>query len=288
MGSPTPDRIMDRRQIVSILDVDSELGEAMDPKSRALAQRHALARLERLERGRWRAEDAGARHGLGLLVVDGLLLREVSLAGRHTAELLGPGDLFRPADEDAELDAVPVRTGWLVCEPARVAILDHRFTAIVGRWPELVDALFARAARRSRRLGVQLAITRVTRVDERLLIVLWHLAERWGRVRADGVHLPLSVTHDTLARLVGARRPSVTTGLGRLARLGMVERVRGGWVLHGDPQEHLARLESERGPEADEEDDHRPDARTAAPRATRPTRASATRPAPAAPRASAA
>ena len=52
----------------------------------------------------------------------------------------------------------------------------------------------------------------------------------------------------------------------------MVERVRGGWVLHGDPQDHLTRLESERGPEADEEDDQPADPGDAAPRATRPTR----------------
>jgi CRP/FNR family transcriptional regulator, cyclic AMP receptor protein len=237
---------MDRRQIVSILDVDPELGETMEPKSRALAQRHALARLERLERGGWRPDESTGQPGLGLLIIDGLLLREVSLAGRQTAELLGPGDLFQPSGEDADLDAVPVRTGWHVCEPVRVAVLDQRFTAIAGRWPQLVDGLFDRAARRSHRLGVQLTITRVTRVDERLLITLWQLAERWGRVRADGVHVPLAITHDTLARLVGARRPSVTTGLGRLTRLEMVERVRRGWVLHGDPQEHLARLETNR------------------------------------------
>jgi len=244
---------MDRRQIVSILDIDPELGDALEPRSRALAQRHALCRLERLERGGWRPDDVVGRNGMGLLIVEGLLLREVSLAGRQTAELLGPGDLFRPSEADADLDAVPVRTGWHICEPVRVAILDQRFTAIVGRWPELVDGLFQRASRRSRRLGVQLTISRVTRVDERLLIILWQLAERWGRVRSDGVHLPLAVTHDALARLVGARRPSVTTGLGRLTRLGMVERVLGGWVLHGDPQEHLAQLETEReGPEADE------------------------------------
>jgi CRP-like cAMP-binding protein len=264
---------MDRRQIVSILDVDPELGDAMEPRTRALAQRHALARLERLERGGWRPDETLGRHGLGLLIVDGLLLREVSLAGRQTAELLGPGDLFQPGEEDADLDAVPVRTGWHVCEPARVAVLDQRFTAIAGRWPELVDGLFLRAARRSRRLGVQLTISRVTRVDERLLIILWQLAERWGRVRADGVHLPLAVTHDTLARLVGARRPSVTTGLGRLARLEMVERIRGGWVLHGDPQEHLAQLEAEReagdGDERgdDEEEERR---RRASPNGARP------------------
>jgi hypothetical protein len=54
----------------------------------------------------------------------------------------------------------------------------------------------------------------------------------------------------------------------------MVERVRGGWVLHGDPQDHLARMEAERGPDADEEDDHPSDAGDAAARATRPTRRS--------------
>src|SRR3712207_9371562 len=112
MGSPNPDRIMDRRQIVSVLDVDSELGEAMDPKSRALAQRHALARLERLDRGRWRAEDAVGRHGPGVLVVDGLLLREGSLPRRHTPALLRPPDPFPPSDADADPDRVPGRTGW--------------------------------------------------------------------------------------------------------------------------------------------------------------------------------
>jgi len=247
---------MERRQIVSVLDVDPELGDAMEPERLALAHRHALARIERLERGTWRPRELIGNQGLGLLVVDGMILREVALAGRQTGELLGPGDLFRPADEGGELDAVPVRTSWHVCEPVRVAVLDQRFTAIVGRWPELVDALFLRSSRRSRRLAVQLTVSRVTRVDERLLIILWQLAERWGRVRADGVHVPLAVTHDTLARLVGARRPSVTTGLGRLTRLGMVERVRGGWVLHGNPQDHLAGFEAERDGNDDADDDH--------------------------------
>lgn len=218
----------------------------METERRALAHRHALARLERLDRGAWRPAETLGSSGLGLLIIDGLLIRDVALAGRQTAELLGPGDLFRPTDEGGDLDAIPIRSGWTVCEPARLAVLDQRFTAVAGRWPELIHALFLRSSRRSRRLGVQLAISRVTRVDERLLIILWQLAERWGRVRSDGVHVPLAVTHDTLSRLVGARRPSVTTGLGRLARLGMVERVRGGWVLHGDPQDHLTELDIER------------------------------------------
>src|SRR3954467_15125010 len=60
--------------------------------------------------------------------------------------------------------------------------------------------------------GVQLTVTHLVRVDERLLIVLWQLAERRGR-GSHGVRLPLAVTHDTLGRLVGARPPSVTATL---------------------------------------------------------------------------
>jgi hypothetical protein len=238
--------LADRRDIVSVLEVDPELGESLETEAAALARRHVLARVERAERGVWDPERTGewARTGVGLLIIDGLVLRELALVGRETAELLGPGDVLRPYDHDEGFEALPVHAEWHVCEPASFAVLDHRFGSVAGRWPELLDALLGRAMKRSRRLAVQLAISRVTRVDERLLIILWKLAERWGRVSPDGVRLPVAVTHETLARLVGARRPSVTTALGRLSRLGMVERVRGGWLLHGEAVEQLARLEA--------------------------------------------
>ena len=76
-------------------------------------------------------------------------------------------------------------------------------------------------------------------MDERLLVLMWSLAERWGRVGPDGVRLPLALPHRTLATLVGARRPSVTTALSGLARDGLVERTPDGWLLHGDPVDVL-------------------------------------------------
>ena len=72
-------------------------------------------------------------------------------------------------------------------------------------------------------------------MDDRLLVLLWAMAERWGRVAPQGVRLPLRLPHRTLATLVGARRPSVTTALSGLAREGLVERTQDGWLLHGDP-----------------------------------------------------
>ena len=51
---------------------------------------------------------------------------------------------------------------------------------LFGRWPDLVAALFARAIARSRSLLLNLAIGQLVGVDIRLLVLLWHIAERWG------------------------------------------------------------------------------------------------------------
>ena len=52
--------------------------------------------------------------------------------------------------------------------------------------------------------------------------------------------IPLRLTHEMLAALVAARRPSVTSALGRLADGGLLERRDGGWLLHRAAEDHLA------------------------------------------------
>jgi DNA-binding GntR family transcriptional regulator len=54
------------------------------------------------------------------------------------------------------------------------------------------------------------------------------------------VIVPLRLTHRTLAQLVGAQRPSVTTALGQLADdRRITRRDDGHWVLHGEPPPDL-------------------------------------------------
>jgi CRP-like cAMP-binding protein len=87
---------------------------------------------------------------------------------------------------------------------------------------------------------VSLAIAHQPRVDDRVLLTLWHVAERWGRVRPDGIVIPLPLPHRRLAGLVGAQRPSVTTAMGDLARAGALSKADdGAWVLHGSPPAEL-------------------------------------------------
>lgn len=236
---------MTQRPLISILDADPELGAGLTGDARELARRHAVAVVHALPSGPLdfpSPDSDSAAPAIGLLILDGLVARDVELARRSTTELLGQGDIMRPWDDEESLEPLPGSVSWSVLEPARVAVLDRRFAAVAGRWPTMLDTVMNRAIRRSRQLSVQRAIAQVPRVDARVLVLLWLLADRWGRVSPQGVRVPLALTHETIGKLVGARRPSVTTALGVLSRRGLVERTEGGWLLHGDPQDALPEL----------------------------------------------
>jgi hypothetical protein len=231
-----------RPQLISIVDADADLAELLDPAEAERARHEALTRVRSLSPGRWEVESAleADVHHRGFLVVDGLLSREVEVLGRRCVELIGPGDVMRPWRWDDEGSHVRAEIGWTVLEPTRLAVLDHRLVVRMNPWPQLGVELFNRGTRRAHHLAVALAIVHHQRVDDRLMLTLWHLAERWGRVHTDGVVVPLPLSHQRLADLVGVRRTSVTTAMGELARAGAVSRRENGdWVLHGQPPEQL-------------------------------------------------
>src|SRR3954452_7744478 len=88
--------------------------------------------------------------------------------------------------------------------------------------------------RRARWLSFRLAMKEIMRVEGRILILLWAMSERWGVVTPRGVHVKLRLTHEALGKLVGARRPSVTTAIGALTAAGELERMADGYRLYGD------------------------------------------------------
>ena len=122
------------------------------------------------------------RHHRGFLLLDGLLTREVEVLGRRCVELLGPGDVLRPWQWDEEGSHVRAEVGWRVLEPTDLAVLDHGLVERMMPFPQLGVELFTRGARRAHHLAVALAIAHHQRVEDRLVLTLWHLAERWGRV----------------------------------------------------------------------------------------------------------
>jgi CRP/FNR family transcriptional regulator, cyclic AMP receptor protein len=231
------------RSTVYLLNVEPDLAEGLNPHERAAAARVLAVPSHVLQPGPWEPHDEpGDTHPVvGILLLDGMVTRDLLFAGRTTTELLGAGDILRPWDDDVAFDPLPIAASWHVHARARVAILDTRVAIAAGRWPSIATALHARHVRRARSLAFQRAIAQLPRVDDRMLVLLWSLAERWGRVSREGVRVPVGLPHRTLATLVGARRPSVTTALTGLMRDGLVERTDDGWLLHGDPDEVLSR-----------------------------------------------
>lgn len=226
---------------VRVLDEDLELAAAVPQRSFSEARVAAVAPLVEVQRGGWTPPSA-PRDGasdFGLLILSGLLLREIEVAGRSFVELRGAEDLLRPWDDASEITSLQARISWTAREQTRLAWLDREFAASVGAWPEITSVLMARATRRARLLSVRLAILELRHVDLRVLLLLWHLADRWGQVGSEGIRLNLDLTHDLIARMVGAHRTSVTVALQKLADEGRVDRAGRRWVLLGDPPQEL-------------------------------------------------
>jgi CRP/FNR family cyclic AMP-dependent transcriptional regulator len=173
---------------------------------------------------------------VGFLVSEGLLLHCVDHVGRRAIELLGPGDLIRPWRPGDQAASLPSHVSWLIVEPARLALLDHRFVKEIARWPGVLSAVLDRLNHRMVSLALQLALAKLPRLDLRLLCLFWHLADRWGRTERDGVTVSIRLSHQTLAELVSARRPSVTHTLGDLSDDGRLVRTSSScWLLRGQP-----------------------------------------------------
>lgn len=221
-------------QVVALLDVDSDLGDGLDQRELADARPKAAASLVDVETG-WRPGSISAegKEGwLGLFLVEGLLIRQVTVGKRPACELFGPGDLIRPWDTDGEYTPLPISVQWHVLKPTRLAVLDTAFVVRIAPWPSITSRMVSRVAQRARYLALTQAVTHLPRVHARLLILFWLLAERWGRVAPDGVRITLPLTHEVLGMLVGALRPPVTLALQRLSRAGLLTRERHDrWLL---------------------------------------------------------
>jgi CRP/FNR family cyclic AMP-dependent transcriptional regulator len=216
----------------SLFDVDPELGELMDRRQLAEARPRAVVAVHDLPAGPWSPEPLWtlSSRPFGLMVVEGMLIRELLLAGSTATELLGPTDIVDDAPPDDAL--LPAEAQWSVPHAARIVILDDRLLPILRAWPAVGRTLLDRATRRESRLSTHRAIAQLPRVDQRLLAFFGHLAERWGRVAAAGVVVPLQLTHETLGRLIGARRPTVSLALKDLAGNSLLERRNdGSWLL---------------------------------------------------------
>jgi CRP/FNR family cyclic AMP-dependent transcriptional regulator len=226
-----------------LLDLDDELAEGLEIRMRLSARQHATARVLAADVGECdlSALFGAVGSGPGLLIVGGLIAAETNLAGRTVTELLGRTDLLLPPESNED-EMIGGASTWRALAPTRIAVLDGEFLERVRAWPQISQVLYRRAEHRAADLAVLRAISCQPKLEVRLILLLWHLAVRWGRVEPYGLRLTLPLTHRLVGQMVGAERPSVTHALSRLSHAGIVTGSAGDWHLHGSVSEHLSTL----------------------------------------------
>ena len=221
-----------------LLAVEPDVGRFLTAQEWAEAEGLSLP-VREVGRG---ALDVGALLGeanaFAAFILQGMLLERLQVADQPTLRLLGPGDFLSLSANGPSLLA---ESRCNAAAPTRLAMLGNEILLAARRWPRIVAGLHVQVAEQGERLGIQLAICQLPRVDQRLLALMWLLAESWGTTTAHGTRLPLALTHDALGGMIGARRPTVTLALRELTERGAIVRQSDGWLLlEGPPEPSVA------------------------------------------------
>ena len=236
---------------VALLEVNPDLAADLTSDQMQLALDALVVPAIRIQRGQVDSEacandDRVVGSLLGMLVIDGVVVRETTLGPQVSAHMCGPGDLFElcRAHDQRSLPAVATVS---VPGTAVLGLLDDRVLAASRRWPRLAGRLLAQAMGQIGDADAHQAISQLRRVEDRLLALFWYLADRWGSVLPDGVRIDVPLTHKTIGHLVGARRPTVTLGLRALRDAGLLQRQAGGaWLLAHDSLQRLTTADAKR------------------------------------------
>lgn len=218
--------------MVRVLEFDPELALGLTRREVGWATQLLLAEMVTTDVEPLDLMDGSAwPESVGLLLLEGVLACRVDVAGAIFVELLGPGDVLCPwrAEPFGEVSE------HFALQSCVLAVLDHTLFSQAARWPSILEHLVVRSCQRSQRLRVLVAQTRVVGTGQRVLHLLCHLADRWGRVRHDGIHLDLRLTNDDIGHMVGARGTSVSAGVAELVRDKKLQRLKDGtWLIARD------------------------------------------------------
>jgi CRP-like cAMP-binding protein len=220
------------RHCARLLDLDPDLGADLSAADFDRASDALIVPTQRVGRGPWTPGDELASSAvLGLLVAEGLVSRRLSVAGRASMELLGPGDILHALALEVLPGAVDADVRYTVLSDTTVGVLDQRTSRALAEWPPILREVVGRMERRARNQGIVFAISQARRLETRVVLLLCHLADRWGRVETGGVFVPARLSQESIGELLHAQRPSVNRAMRRLEVSGAIARRRNGWLL---------------------------------------------------------
>ena len=216
-----------------LLDLDPDLGRGIDARQWKKARRSSPVKVVGLSPGPWTLPQSLADRDdiIGLIVTDGMISRETAIGARVAVELICQGDVLLPPTRPPDDVFAHADTSLTALTTTTLIVLSQSFIQAAARWPVLLSNLNRRLETQRQRLTAQSLAVHLPRAEDRLLLILWQLADGCGRVTPEGVVLPLSLTHEGLARLSAARRPTITLALNDLQAADLVRRQDGHLLL---------------------------------------------------------
>jgi hypothetical protein len=153
----------------SLLELDPDLGQWLSAGRSTAAGQELRVRIAAVKAGEWRFGPATGSSvaDIGVLIVDGVVSRELRVHDAPSAELFGTGDIIRTAATDAPLELLRCTSRWRALTPLTIAFLDARTALALRQYPEISAVVFDRFNARGQRLAVTQAISQITGVDTR-------------------------------------------------------------------------------------------------------------------------
>lgn len=146
-------------------------------------------------------------------------------------EILGPGE---PVGAVAAFERKPFPASAVALEPCGVVSIPEReFFALLEKRPEITRKLLAGLTLRLMTLNRRLADLTGS-VEFRIARLFATLAERTGRKRAEGVFVPLQLSRQDIAELVGTTVETAIRVMSRWQKESLVETEKSGFLLR-DP-----------------------------------------------------
>lgn len=152
-------------------------------------------------------------------------------------EILGPGE---PVGAVAAFERRPFPATAVAIEPAGVvSIPERQFFSLIERRPEITRRLLAGLTMRLITLNKRLA-DMTGSVEYRAARLFVTLAERMGQKTADGVFIPLALSRQEIADLVGTTIETAIRVMSRWQKEGLVDTDKKGFWIRNAPG--LARI----------------------------------------------
>ncbi len=143
-------------------------------------------------------------------------------------EILGPGE---PVGAVAVFERFPYPATAVALEPTGViSIPEREFFSLVQKRPEITRRLFAGLTRRLMALNRRMA-DMTGSVEYRAARLFVTLAERLGQARGNAVFIPLSLSRQEIADLIGTTIETAIRIMSRWHKDGLIDTEKGGFLV---------------------------------------------------------